>query len=366
MKLFFFTLPLSLLAAAQERESVIKEMGPDYFTAGKSVAVTKPVGGDLFAAGQDVAIDAPTAGDAVAAGGSVRINGSVEQHVYAAGGRVTVNGVAKGGARIAGGEVDIAPAAEVRNLSVAGGQVRINGAIAGYLQAAGGRVYINAPVSGDADISANRVELGPAARIGGKLRYRSREALVRDPAAVVSGSVEQLPMPAVAMTQAEGVGRAFASVASWIWTLGLIVVIAVLIAVLPKFFAATVETLEHHLGASALTGFVLLVCVPVAALLLLITGIGAPLGFLAIGSYLALLMVGYLTASAALGDVALKRWIPAHAGEKVWRIGAAAVAMLVISVVGQVPLLGGLIVFAALLAGFGALALEMKNRLVQA
>lgn len=357
---------LAFTALSAEKESVSKEMGSDYFTAGRSVTVSKPVAGDLFAAGQDVGIDATTAGDAVVAGGSVRINGPVSQHVYAAGGRVTVNGVVKAGARIAGGDIDIAPSAELQNLTVAGGQVRINGKVTGYLQAAGGRVYVNAPVAGDVDVTANRVELGPNARITGKFRYRSREALKRDPAALVAGGTEQLATPASWTAPAEGLGRGVASVASWIWTLGLTLVIAVLMMTLPRFFAGAIGTLERGVGVSALIGFVLLVCVPIAALLLLITGVGAPLGLLAVGAYLILLLVGYLTAGAALGDVALKRWSPAHAGDKTWRIGAAVAAVLAIALIGEVPWFGGLVVFAALLTGLGALALEMRNRLFAA
>lgn len=357
---------LTCAALATEKESVSKEMGSDYFTAGKSVSVNKPVGGDLFAAGEDVGVDAATAGDAVVAGGSVRLNHPVEQHVYAGGGRVVLNSVVKGGARVAGGEVDVAPSAEVQNLTVAGGKVRVNGKVTGYLQAAGGHVYLNGPVTGDVDVTANRVELGPAANVSGKLRYRSREPLKRDPAARVAGGVEQLPAPARWTTQAEGVGRGVASVASWVWTFGLMVVIAVLIALLPKFFAAAADRLEHHFGMSALTGFVLLVCVPVAALILLITGIGAPLGLLAMAAYLMLLLVGYLTASAALGDIALKRWSPSHVGVKRWRIGFAIAALLAIAILGEVPLLGGLVVFAALLTGLGAVVLEMRSRLAEA
>lgn len=356
-------LVLGPLLASTDRDNVSREMGSDYFTAGRSVSIDKPVAGDLFAAGRDLSVDAATAGDAVLAGGSVSINGTVSQHVYAAGGRVTVNGVVKGGTRLAGGEIDISPSAEVGSLTVAGGQVRVNGKVTGYLQASGGRVFINGPVSGDVEATANRVELGPNARISGKLRFKSREALKRDQGAQVAGGVEQIAVPPAWMSQAEGVGRGIGSVASWIWTFGLMLVIVVLMAALPRFFADAAETLEGHPGASALTGFVLLVCIPVAAVILLITGIGAPLGLLTVGAYLMLLVVGYLTAGAALGDWLLKRWNPGHAAEKAWRVGAAAAAVLAIALIGEVPWFGGLVAFGALLTGLGALALEMKHRL---
>lgn len=346
-----------LLAADDTRPAVVKEMGSDYFTAGQTVSVTQPVPGDLMAAGGDVGVDANTAGDAVLAGGTVRVNGRIDHNLYLGGGRLSVNGVISRNARMAGGEIDIAPSAEITNLSVAGGQVRMLGKVTGYLQAAAERLYLNGPVAGDVEATARKIELGPLARIGGKLRYRTEDGLTVDPAAQVTGGTERLATPKAWMVPAEEARRG-----NWIWTMGLMLAAAALLALLPSFFADATKTLQAHVGRSALLGFVLLVCVPIAALILLITRVGAPLGLLVTGGYLALLLLGYLTTGAALGDWILHRFVAGHDRETLWRIGAAAGALLLFALVGQVPWLGGLTIFFALLAGLGALGQEIRKR----
>jgi hypothetical protein len=119
--------------------------------------------------------------------------------------------------------------------------------------------------------------------------------------------------------------------------------------------------LRERLGVSLLLGFVLLVCAPVAALLLLVTLIGIPLGLLAIALYLALLPVAYASAGIGLGEWALGRWKPAAARRFGWRAGAATIAIVLLALLGTIPWLGGLIGFAALLAGLGALLLQVRR-----
>lgn len=360
------TLPLQAQdnRARGRRETVIVDLGMDHFAAGQNITVSKPVAGDLLAAGREVVLDDNVGGDAVLAGGSLRLNGNVSQNVYAAGGQVIVNGNLSRNARLAGGNVEIAPTSRIEGgVSIGAGQARVSGSIRGYLQAAAGTLYINGPVSGDVEVTARRVELGPNARIAGKLRYRSRDALKSDPSAQVLGGIEQL---APLGTQARPVGRRLvrAVFKIWIlWTLGLMVVITTLLLVLPAFFAGVIETLERRPGASALLGFAMLVCIPVASIILLITLIGAPLGLLFMAVYAVLLLVGYVVAGAAVGDWVLKRFRYASAGATSSRIAAAIAGILVIAVLGAIPLLGGLVCFAALLMGIGALVLAMKRTL---
>jgi cytoskeletal protein CcmA (bactofilin family) len=360
----FFMGLVSLHAQAQDvsgtgrGDPVTLDLGRDHFAAGTNVTASRPVTGDLLAAGRAVVLDGNVGGDAVLAGGSVRLNGNVSQNAYAAGGQVFVNGTVSRNARFAGGQVEIAPSSRIEGgVSIGAGQARVSGSIGGYLQAAGGNLYINGPISGDVEAASGQVELGPNARIMGRLRYRSRQALKQDPAAQVLGGIEQLPAPAARAPTARGLGR----VAFWIWTLGLMLVITILFIVVPIFFSEVTQTLESRPAASALLGFVMLVCIPVASAFLFITLIGIPLGLLLIAAYLALLLVGYAVTGAAVGDWVLKRLRPGHPGTIRWRIGAAIAGIFLVAILGRIPWLGGLIIFAALLLGIGAVGLQIKR-----
>jgi len=359
----------ALAAERADWQGGAQRLGGDLFVAGGSVTVSQRVEGDLFATGGSVDLDAPVAGDMLAAGGKLRLGADVEHSVFAAGGQVSVNGKVGRNLRAVGGQVELGPKAEVAgNVSVGGGQARLAGRIGGHVQAAAGRLWIDGPVGGDVIATSGQVELGPNARIAGTLRYRSGEALRQDPAAQVAGGVELLgPLPARGASAPEAGrhaaerGAHAASGAAWVWTLGLVLLAALLLAALPGFSAGASHTLREQPGTSLLLGFVLLVCVPVAALLALVTLIGIPLGLLLIALYLALLPVGYVAAAVALGDWALQRWRAADATALRWRIGFAALALLVLALLGRAPWLGGLVAFAALLAGLGALLLQARR-----
>jgi len=341
-------------AAGRGEPAFSRDFGGDHLAAGRSVDVAQPVAGDAIAAGEAVTLSSSVAGDAVLAGRDVLVDGDTGQTLYAAGSDVVVNAAIGRNARVAGGTVDIGQRAHIAgNASLAGGRVDVTGDIKGYLQAAGGHLYIDGAVGGDVEASAREVILGPNARVTGALRYRSPHAIRQDPRAVVSGGIERLAMhaPVAPARTVHRVGR-------WIWTVGLMVLAALLVAAMPDFYRRVSERASRRFLLSLLLAFVVIVCFPVAAIVLLATGIGAPLGILIMLGYPALLLVGYVSAGIALGDAFLRRVQPDHATRVRRRAMFAALAMLVLSIVGAIPLIGGLIDVVALLAGTGALAFQ--------
>jgi hypothetical protein len=338
---------------------VMRERGSDLFVAGNSPNVAQPVKGDLFAAGGDLRIAAPVQGDLLAAGGTLRVDGAAGQDVYAAGGQVALEGTIARNARVAGGNLSLGPQARIGgNASLVGRRVEVLGAIGGYLQAAGGQVLIDGPVGGDVDVAAGALELGARARIAGKLRYRGAEPLKQDAAAQVAGGIERLEMPPRHKERQRGAGRA----ALGLWTLGLMVLAAVLAFALPGASARVLETARTRLGWSLLAGLIALATIPLAVVILLATVIGVPLALLGLIDYFALLLVGYVAGGAALGDAALRRWLAARAAQRGWRALFAALGVLAIGVLALIPWIGWLIALLALLAGMGAMVLQLKPR----
>jgi hypothetical protein len=115
-------------------------------------------------------------------------------------------------------------------------------------------------------------------------------------------------------------------------------------------------------GMSLLLGFILLVCIPVGAVLLLATIIGVPLALLVVILYLALLLIGYVSAGLGLGDWALHRFAAAGAARRGARLLAAAAGMLAVTLLARLPWLGGFVLLAAIVIGIGALLLQAKQR----
>lgn len=294
-------------------------------------------------------------------GGDVDISQPVEGTVHAAGGNVTVSAPVNGSLWVAGGNVRLDSAAAVSgDASIAGGDVAIDGSIKGDLKAAGGQVRINGPVAGDASIAAGTLELGPGARIDGKLTFRGRE-LHRDPAAQVVGGVEQHhPSAARWRTHERTATERFLH--GWIWVAGLMVLAALIAAALPDASNRMARELRERPWITPLLGFVALTSIPIAAVLLMITIIGIPLGVLAIIGYIALLLIGYTWLAVVVGGMLLDRVKPETAARTAWRVGAAVLAMLALAVLVRVPYVGGFIRLAALVVGVGMIAAAVFRR----
>jgi hypothetical protein len=152
----------------------------------------------------------------------------------------------------------------------------------------------------------------------------------------------------------------------WPWTLGLLLLAALLLAVLPGFQARVGRTLRQRPGLSVLLGVAWLVCAPLALLLLLLTVIGIPFTLLGAILYIVLLPLAYVSTAIALGDWALQAWRSVAVAHWAWRLAAAAAVLVLLSQATRVPWLGALVAALALLAGLGALALQLRRQPPQA
>lgn len=343
----------------------VHRQGGDVFLAGGTPSIVEPVAGDLFIAGGSMDVEAPVAGDVFAIGGRLQVTGEVGQSLHVLGGQIDVRSRIGRNLRVAGGQLELsAPGRVVGNVSALGGQLRLRGPVQGHLMVAGGRVLIDGPVAGDVTATSGELTLGPNARIGGRLSYRSSEALRADPAAVVAGGIERLPLPTARDDghwdrDHPGPGPGVPGGIGAAWTVGLMVLAGALLAALPGALAATSRTARARGGASLLLGFALVVCVPVAALVLLVTIVGIPLALFGLALYLAALPLAYVVGAVGIGDCALARWQAARAAHRGWRFAAACLVLLVLALTGWVPFVGWVAGGLVLLLGLGAIVLQL-------
>ncbi len=344
-------------AHAAPPDTASLDLGQDHFVAGERVEIAQPVAGDVMAAGRQVTVSANIAGNLLAAGADVQVSSPVHQDVLVTGGEISLASTIDRNARVAGGKVTLQRGARINgNATFAGGELNVAGDVAGHLLAGGGQIYIDGPVGGDVRVAGGDIELGPNARIKGNLRYRSRHELHRSPGAQVSGTVERLPWQEHARARAH-----VPIIGLLVWSLGLGVVAAILLATMPVFTQRVSSTARTRFGWSLLLGLIAFACIPVALIIALVTVIGIPIALLALLLYPVLLLVGYVLAGVALGDAALRRLKPERAAERNGRIVAALVALLVLGLLARIPLLGGLIGLLALLVGLGALLQQARG-----
>ncbi|HEX7926733.1 MAG TPA: hypothetical protein VF678_04015 [bacterium] len=328
----------------------------DLVSAGGVVEVDGDVSGNTVVAGGEVRLQQRAKGDLFAAGGNVEVRGEYADDVRVAGGEVTVYAHVTGDLIAAGGRVHVAPGSRIGGrTALAGGKVVVSGIVDKRLHAAGSTVTINGVVNGDADIEARHVILGPTARITGDLSYRSPEPAQIDPAAKVTGKVEHLVSPLE--KRAARAKWWFALVTALtlafsVWAIG-----AAWYGAFPNFSRAAPGTLATAPLWSLIAGLIVVFATPPAAIGLAAVVIGLPIAGLLFVLYPAALLLGLVTSALWVSVLALRRTAGGITTAR--RVTALLAVAAVLGIVSLIPILGWLVVFAAVVMGTGALWLRL-------
>ncbi len=348
-----------------DHEAVSHRFGGDYFAAGGSLNLTDRVDGDAFLAGGDVSIASEVGGDLIAAGGDVSIGGRMGDDIYAAGGSLRLDAIVRGSARVAGGEVTVGPATVVAGaLSISGGDVVFEGNAHEYLQLSGGSARVNGVVHGDAEIRADTAVFGPETRIGGRLIYHGPHEPELHEDAVVSGGIEFYPVERTRFFADAGkrFERTAQGVGSMLWFLGVFLAAAFFMLVFPGVSARAATLLGQEPLKSMGLGLAILVCLPVVGLSLILTIVGIPLALLLIPLYLLVVFLGWVVAAVFVGDKGLSLIHGSRPASTGWRLAALFIALIALWLITRIPFFGGLLGFAALIAGTGALVWQVWRR----
>jgi len=295
-------------------------------------------------------------GETIRFGSKVEISEPVQGPLVIAAGHIVVNAPVEGNARLAGGRVDVTGTVD-GDASLAGGSIHVTGAVKRNVQAAGGHVVIDGPVGGNVSVAGGKLELGPNARIEGKVKFYGGE-MQRDPAAQVVGAVEHV--------HSSNHHREFTAreryVSGWFWSIGLMLMAAIIAGALPGPTGRMALELRERPWMTVLLGLIALTSIPVAAVLIMITIIGIPIGILGLLGYMVLLFTGYVWLSVVLGGLLLERVKPETAAHTAWRVGAAMITMLVIALLVRVPFAGGLVKLAVLACGVGMIVAVISGK----
>ena len=205
---------------------------------------------------------------------------------------------------------------------------------------------VRGDVGRNASVRTRRLHLEAPARIGGNLvaRVRDATAVQVDEGAIVSGKTETRLLP----KEKSRYTRVGFYVWKLIWLAAAFLVGLALHALLPGLFPARLPGSVALLRAAGL-GFVALVVVPAAALLLMLTLIGLPAGLLILGLWLAGLYLAQILVATLVGRGFLQKAdAPPASMAPVLLVGLVFVAVSV-----NLPYVGGLVRFVVLVLGLG-------------
>jgi len=349
---------ITVAAGAQAPVSQTKaSVRPDnYYAAGNELELTSPMGADVIVAGRRIDIKQRVAGDILAAGWRVTLSGPADDDVRIAAAEIAITAPVTGDLTLAGGDVTLGPEAYVGGRSwVTGNTVRVAGTFDRELQIAGATVQISGETRQPLRVIADKLEILPGARVLAGMSYKSpTEARVAE-GATVSGPIT---FDRIQQREAQK-AREFPTASSLLFAFHLFFAGLLVILFLPRFETSVVETLRARPGRSLLAGFVLLVTTPVAALLLVVSVLGLPIGFVLAASYAVALFVGVLMTAFFIGDVEarlLNSGPIATRGQHALLLIAGVVTLAILR-----SLLGGIVVFVCVLFGLGAVALWLYD-----
>jgi cytoskeletal protein CcmA (bactofilin family) len=351
--------PVLTLAAYMKAGNTVFLAGSDAagsgnaYIAGGNVNLNAPVNGDILAAGGTIFISGKADGDILAVGGTINVIGAAAQDVRIAGGNITAGGKFTGEMMVAGGQVTVTPDTTVaKDSSFAVGTLNFAGNEAGNLMIAGGNIYIDGTVGGNLLIThAKTVTVGPHAIIKGSFEYTATEAATVQGGAKIVGATTFHEAPATSSPKGVVSGVFVGIFTAWLFMKFLTgLVAAYLLWYLWRSEVVDAFTVvREHFWKELLRGFSVLVLMPVAAIILFVTLIGAVPAIVILLTYILLLVLAVPIALIFAASVIFKsrtdlRWYHVLLGA------------IVFGIVGLIPVIGWIACFVVYLMALGGLA----------
>ena len=365
--LMLLILPLSLNAKSKMQQNVYvssdEEIGHNYMVAGQSVELAGHFLKDVYVWGNVVNISGVVEGDVIVGGSYVRISGEVKGNVRAFASNLELNGKVGKNATVAGGMVNVNENTEINwDLLVAGGVVSVNGPVNGMIQAAAGNLEVNSHVGQGINATIDKggqFILKNNADIKGDINYTWHQELAKDDGSVVEGEVVRHEP-----SYAKGGKDAKSILQKGYWGMklfsfaALLLIGLILLAFAGRFSEKVAQKIIEKFGMSIGIGFLVFLVTPIAFIFLLITLIGAPLGVILLALFIILLYVSKVFASLMVGTWILTK---VFKKKKVDRYLGFLIGLLVLSIIGLIPLLGGLVWVVLCITALGAFLLVKKE-----
>ena len=226
------------------------------------------------------------------------------------------------------------------DIFVVDGDVTVRGTVTGDIVVVDGDVTIRGTVEGDVLTVAGLATLGRAGRVEGDIVYADDEPVLT-PGAQVAGEIQKFDVNDAGILGAIG---AFIAITLSMFLLGL-----VLLLLAPKAADAVARTARAKPGISAGVGLLAFFLIPIIAIAAFFTVVGIPLGIILLLLLLPLYAISYVTAAFALGQRILKDS----------RILAFLVGLVILGLLSLIPIVGGLVVFLAMVFGLGLLLMTL-------
>jgi cytoskeletal protein CcmA (bactofilin family) len=319
----------------------------DLYIAGNTIIIDGTVNGDLWAFGSTITVNGDVNGSIVAIGQTVNVNGNVGHAVRLVGQTINISGNVSGDLIVFGSEANIASKVKIGgDMLFSAGNVRLNGPVEKDVKGSGSEVIVANVVGGDVELKVKNLTLTSSANVQGNLTYTSEnEADIQSGAKVEGKTTHNMPEVKKPAPFSGIVGKLIGFLMALVT--GLIIIL-----IIPGRSASVADSIRNKPWTSLGWGAVILFATPIAAIMVCITVIGIPVGLIALALYAIAIYISQVFVGLFIG-----RWIIGRfrgTESKAIMVGALALGLVILTLLGLIPYLGFWIGLAVALFGLGA------------
>jgi hypothetical protein len=327
----------------------------DLYVATTLLVINGTVNGDVLWAGDTINVNGKVNGSIFAIGKTINIDGEVTKSVRTAGINVNIRGKIGGDLMVAGSTIEINKAAAVgRDLVFAAQNISVDSLIEKGIRGNGTHVELNGDVGSNVEITADSLNIGPAAKIQGDLIYTSKnEANIQNGANITGTTTQKAPETSKTSWPPLGV---WGSILCFLMAL---VTGIVLIAIAPKRAKSVVSAIRHKPLPTLGWGALLFFATPIAVVIACITIIGIPIGLTGLVLYGIALYISQVVAGLFIGS-----WIVGRSSKTESRglmIGALTIGLVILGLVNLIPFIGFPIFLVTAIFGIGSIFVSEKT-----
>lgn len=328
----------------------------DYIKANENITNRGTVTGDFIVAGDEISHEGVIEGDLIAAAAELALTGRVQGDIRVLAGDVLIEGEIDRNASMLGSRI-----IQYKDSTISGSihafsrELEIRGIVGGDIRGANENTIISGTVKGSILLHTSNITITPDAMIEGDLVYISETEQSISPQQV-KGKIEHRYPKGASRDFADQIQSTIktATVISKIgFLLSYMLAGILLILLFKKPYDRASLIIQERPWYSIGLGVSLLICVPIVAVILMITIIGIPFGLIGLALYGILLYTAKIPVGIWLGSKIFR-------GEKrliIWFI----IGILILEAVSLIPRIGWLVSFATLAVGAGATIIMIKR-----
>lgn len=332
-----------------------QQVNENSYIAGGSVSLNNEYTKDVFVAGGDIEIGGKVAGDLIVVGGESRITGQILGDVRVIGGRATISGEVLGDLFVVAGKVDLINGAKISGESIfVTAEMDQSAALVSPSKILAGAIFLNSQVASSTEITTQKIVVGGSADISGNLRY-----FAPNKAEIISGSkvTGDVSFNAIKTIRERGVVKSAVLNLLSFWIIFKFLTTLILAFIATYVFRVFTQNVTNLAIGSMIRSFFsgvgALILIPIVSLILIVSLIALPIGFLFMLAYIFALIISPSISGVIIGTLLFGIF---EEGEK-HRItfGKSAVGIVLLTALQFVPVIGELTKFLFTVVAIGAI-----------